>query len=1314
MKIEKLRTNHLGNPIGYDLSEISLSWTAKSSGKKQEASRIRVAEDKEFLRLVSDSGYRKLDSLGHIPVDKEGLPLKLKPFTRYYWDVSVRADDGDEGVSETAYFETGRCGKPWTGKWITAPFEEHPVFRGTFQAEKGKKARICLCAAGLYEVWCNGKKVTEEVLLPGYHSYDLQLMYQTFVLDDFLCGGVNEITVMLGKGWYMGRFGFGKGVSDIYGDRMALICEIYVDGKLEAYSGRTWVCRKSPILDSNIYDGEVWDARLEDYGEWTRAEYLETKEADSMTGRLTERVNPPVTIVEKRKPAEILTTPGGDTVLDFGQNLAGWFVFECDLPEGQEVSVDCAELMQDGEFYRENLRTARASLTYISKGTKESVRPHFTFFGFRYLRVRGIVDLEKAGFEAWVLSSVSDRTGFWETSDQKVNRLIENARWGQISNFIDLPTDCPQRDERMGWTGDAQIFCATACYHYDTAAFYAKYMKDMYLEQCQIGGSVPFVVPSPKVDLMPGARQSSGSCAWSDAAVIIPWTLYLFYGDKMLLKREYPGMKACVDYIRTQETKDHLWNSGFHFADWLALDNSEPGPMGKTDPYYCASGYYYYSTLLTAKAAKALGYEADAVFYRELSEKIRISVQKKYFGLDGLCLCDTQTADVLALEFGLCRDEDREKIAYHLHDKLEANGMHLDTGFIGTGYLCKSLAQAGRNEDAVSLLLQEDMPGWLYQVRMGATTIWERWDSILPDGHINPEGMNSLNHYANGSVCRWIYEELCGLSPLEPGFRKALFCPKPDRRLEFVKGNYKSAAGTYECGWERRGDEYMCHIKVPFDCLAVVRIQGHPVQEIEAGEYEFLISDTVKDEVMNPYLPLWEYVPDAEPRVFGDRVYVYGSHDAPGTEEFCVRDYVVWSAPLDDLGAWRYEGVSYTYKQTGETLEEAGNLAAPDCVKGLDGRYYLYYNRGAKNACEVAVSDRPQGPFEYIGNVVFPDGTEPKDKLFDPGVLVDDDGKIYLYTGFVPTPGSPWINVAGRYSQAFELEKDMRTIRQGPVDVLPGCLAAKGTEFEGHAFYEASSPRKIGGKYYLVYSSEQSHDLCYAVSDKPLEGFRYRGVIVSNADIGYAGNQKPKTPYGNTHGGLAEIKGQWYIFYHRQTHGIECCRQGCAEPVFLNEKGDFDQVEMTSCGLNGGPLRGIGTYSAAYACNLMHESIGKEKLTVRKNVRKEQPHIFERKEEGQETIQYIANIQKGTVVGFKYFNLGEANKISMVMDASEAGVIGVYLDEKCTEKAAELAFGKSDKWQRIQTNFCTPRGVFPLYFRLESDAVVNWKEFTLR
>lgn len=467
------------------------------------------------------------------------------------------------------------------------------------------------------------------------------------------------------------------------------------------------------------------------------------------------------------------------------------------------------------------------------------------------------------------------------------------------------------------------------------------------------------------------------------------------------------------------------------------------------------------------------------------------------------------------------------------------------------------------------------------------------------------------------------------------------------------------------------------------------------------------------NQAMNPYLPLWEYVPDAEPRVFGDRVYVYGSHDIAGSTKFCEGEYVVWSAPVTDLGNWTCHGPSYDYAQTGDNMDDGVTLYAPDCVQGPDGRYYLYYNPSTRSFCGVAVSDTPEGPFRFIGNVAYPDGTLPEGKCFDPGVLVDDDGRVYLYIGFCPTPNFPWAQFLPKYSLGFELESDMKTIKAGPFEILPGSQVSEGTGFEGHAYYEASSPRKIGGKYYMVYSSELSHELCYAVSDSPLGGYRYGGILVSNADLGLEGNTQPKMPYGNTHGGLVELLGKWYIFYHRQTHGIECCRQGCAEPIELDENGHFHQAEITSSGLNGKPLTDHGTYSAAYACNLLHESIGKERLTTRKIVRDEQPHIFEAVNAAGEKEQFLANMQSGTLAGFKYFTLETAEKVTVVLRADAPGTMEVFLDEACTIPAARIPFAACGGWNHFSAEFRAEKGVFPLFFRLNCAGRADWLNFTL-
>ncbi|MDO4305191.1 MAG: family 43 glycosylhydrolase [Eubacteriales bacterium] len=467
--------------------------------------------------------------------------------------------------------------------------------------------------------------------------------------------------------------------------------------------------------------------------------------------------------------------------------------------------------------------------------------------------------------------------------------------------------------------------------------------------------------------------------------------------------------------------------------------------------------------------------------------------------------------------------------------------------------------------------------------------------------------------------------------------------------------------------------------------------------------------------VMNPYLPLWEYIPDAEPRVFGDRLYVYGSHDYSGGEQgFCPGDYMVWSAPLNDLGDWRCDGAAYKRTDAPDMKGEKDGLFAPDVVQGTDGRYYLYYNTKYSASCGVAVSDRPQGPFSFYGSVRCADGkVYEQEKMFDPGVLVDEDGRVFLYIGFVPPADYPYPIPTTGYSSVLELEPDMLTIKGSSKMLLPGSEKAKGTPFEGHGFYEASSPRKINGRYVLVYSSEQSHELCYAVSNRPDEGFVYEGILVSNADIGLNGNPCPVMPYGNTHGGLVQLHGDWYIFYHRQTHGVESSRQGCAEKLPIRPDGLFGQAEITSCGLNDGALPAEGRYNACYCCHLTSPAMKNGRLSARGNLREQEPHIFEEPVGTEETdaLHYIANITDGTVAGYKYFDLSPAKTLTLRLRGSGAVSVKVILDSPAgaavSERTAELK-GEWSEW----TLPLEETGVHALYIRFELEGRMEFESFS--
>lgn len=849
MKIEKLRVNHIEHPLGYQIEAPVFSWcVSESTGKRQGSARIKISKDKQMKEILFDTGEkRELCSLG------EEVDIPLLPRTRYYWCVSVTADDGDTGISEVSWFETGKQQEIWDASWIKAAFELPPVMYKTIRL--GKKiayARLYICGLGLYEAEINGNRIGDSFLTPGFDSYQAQIQYQTYDVTNNLKEGENVISVKLGDGWYLGRFGFGDVMDEnLYGNCYQLLAELHIfysDGTEEVIgTDKSWLCAVSPVQEGNIYDGEVYDARLEG-----NSMFMNAVLADPPEGRLTGQIGPPVKIGCTLRSYKLICSPIGEWILDFGQNISGWVTFTSRLPEERRVVLQYGEILQNGCFCRDNLRTAKQEYIYTANGDIKHMRPCFTVYGFRYVKVEGMSEEEirNVGFAAEAVWSDMDQIGEIETSDQKINQLLQNTLWSQRSNFVDIPTDCPQRDERMGWTGDAQAFSGTACYNMYTPAFYHKYLSDMLAEQQELNGSVPFVVPdiysqyNRKTGYVPSDRpfdKKNGSCGWGDAATVIPWNLYQFYGDKSLLRCHYPNMKLWIDYIRKQDDGRRLWETGFHFADWLALDRPDPNhSMGGTDPFYVASAYYYLSARLTAKAAGVLGETSDEKLYGNLADEIRAAMQKKYFSADGRLLVDTQTAHVLALNLDIVSDKYRETTAEHLCRLIRSKGNHLDTGFVGTYQICPALSKSGRINTAYCLLFNEDYPSWLYQVNMGATTIWERWDSILPDGTMSGSGMNSLNHYANGSVVQWIYETVIGLRPLEPGFAKAVITPHPTKRLSYARCRYDSAAGRYEIGWEYQGDKVCYTLSIPFGAEAKLSLPGSGEKIVlEAGNYTF-------------------------------------------------------------------------------------------------------------------------------------------------------------------------------------------------------------------------------------------------------------------------------------------------------------------------------------------------------------------------------------------------------------------------------------------------------------------------------------------
>lgn len=857
MRIERLRVNYIENPVGYLMDKISLSWTVMDAkGTHTAKVRVQIALDSRMTGLVYDSAEREDINCASFCPD-----IPLEPGVRYYWQVEVWDDAGDHGKSCVAFFEPAV--QMQTAQWIRAPFpkEVQPLFRKGFTVtEKITRARLYICGLGLYEAYINGEKIGDEYLCPHYNDYNLWLQYQTYDLTEQLHRGENCIGVLLGDGWYKGRFGWSPWMDSFYGDTCHLISELHLefaDGSRQIIPTDTsWLCAPSPVLKSSIYDGEVWDSRME-IPDWAMAscaypDFLPAMAFEGEKVRLTPRLSPPVKIMERIQPIQLIHTDAEEWVLDFGQEITGWVAFYNKTPKDTEILLQYGEILQNGRFYNDNLRSAKAEYRYISNGNQGWVRPHFTFYGFRYVKVQGIEKMDLADFVGCVLYSQMPQTGYIETSNEKVNRLFANALWGQKGNFLDTPTDCPQRDERMGWTGDAQVFSATACFNMYTPAFYKKYLYDMKLEQDTLGGSVPYVVPNA-LEQMRRVRQragkpitmevlnvSHGSCAWGDAATVIPWNLYQFYGDKTMLAQQYENMKSWVDHIRKVDVErcggGYLWTDGFHFADWLSLDNfHKDSCYGATDPYLIASAYYYYSAKLTEKAAMELGKNEDAAYYGDLASHVKAAFLEEYYSRTGRLAQETQTALALVLWLDLIPEGARQRQVDTLLKKLKEENMHLTTGFVGTPLLCPVLTENGHVDAAYTLLLQEDYPSWLYEVNMGATTIWERWNSVLPDGSISDNGMNSLNHYAYGSVVEWMYRYMCGLNPSAPAYKRFTIRPYPDERFDWVRMAYESPYGLIRSEWEKQGSGILYTIEIPFDteadfilnqCATEIKVNG--------------------------------------------------------------------------------------------------------------------------------------------------------------------------------------------------------------------------------------------------------------------------------------------------------------------------------------------------------------------------------------------------------------------------------------------------------------------------------------------------------
>ncbi|MBR1659116.1 MAG: family 78 glycoside hydrolase catalytic domain [Oscillospiraceae bacterium] len=843
MNITQIKLNGVRESAGYVLSPLTVSFKVTETESRAPKNLVlTLAEAAAPEAVLAKKEGPGLNMAG------ETLDVSLKPRTDYLLRIRVEGDAGDGSEAEYR-FETGKRGEPWQAKWIAAAEGDgcHPLLRKKLNVGPGlARARLYAAGLGLFEACVNGEKLGDEYLKPGVTNYETRVQTITFPVEN-LHEGENELSFLLGKGWYMGRFGLENGENN-FGDRMAVIGELYLDyadGRTELVcTGEGFEYRPSDIVESGIYFGETIDRRIHESTAWAPAAVIEDPGASPGTknldlAHLTDRLSPPLRVIEKLPVREIIITPAGETVLDFGQNFAGFPEFDAALPRDTRVVLDFGEVLQGGNFYRGNYREANSQLVYVSNGEAETVRPSFTFFGFRYVRVTGWVgELKKEMFRGCVLHSDMDRAGSIRTGNAKIDRLYENTLWGLRSNFLDMPTDCPQRNERLGWTGDAQIFAPTASYHMDTKAFFHKFEQDLMDEQAFLNGVVPNYVPNI-------GHKPDAASAWGDIGTFLPMTLWKYYGDKAELAFAYPMMKGWVDYMdrldASRGERRYTFEPGFQFGDWLGLDGvSETSFKGGTDDSYLGAVYYYQSARLTAEAAEILGEGADAARYAALAEHIRRGVLNEYFTPSGRFALDTQASYVVALKFGLWVDRDR--LIVQFREKLKKGGYRIRCGFVGAPMLCTVLAECGLTELAYDFLLKEGYPSWLYCVNLGATTVWERWNSLGPDGVISPTGMNSLNHYAYGSVMEFVYAWAAGIRPAVPGFRKAVIAPNPDYRLPRLDCAFDSVSGSYVCNTRIHSDGTLSvHVEVPFGCEAELTLprSEEGTKTLPAGRYDF-------------------------------------------------------------------------------------------------------------------------------------------------------------------------------------------------------------------------------------------------------------------------------------------------------------------------------------------------------------------------------------------------------------------------------------------------------------------------------------------
>ncbi|MFF2317889.1 family 78 glycoside hydrolase catalytic domain [Arthrobacter sp. NPDC058097] len=763
----------------------------------------------------------------------------------------VRVHGTDGSASDWSPTSTITAGFLAEGEWradfVGSGAEAPSMIRTSFHVDGDvTRATLYTSALGVFDAELNGADVDDHVLKPGWTSYQWRLPLEATDVTGHIRAGRNTLGILVAGGWYTERFGFRDAAKRFYEGSPAAAGQLvidYADGRSQTIlTGTSSLWAPAPITASSLYQGETYDARLEVPG-WSTPE-LDDSEWQHVHVRKdvdvtpTARRTPPVRRIEELPVHDVLTTPSGATVLDFGQNLVGWLRINVRGEEGRVITLRHAEVLEHGELGVRPLRNAAATDRYVLKGTgTETWEPRFTFHGFRYAQIDGWPGaLDPADVTAVVVHTDMPRTGGFESSHELLNKFHGNVVWGMRGNFLSVPTDCPQRDERLGWTGDIQVFTPTAAFLYDCNAFLGSWLQDLALEQTANEGIVPMVVPAV-IPQVPGL--SDPVAAWGDAATVVPTVLHQHFGDLDILRQQYDSMRSWVDVLCQQSGEDLLWQDGLQFGDWLDPDAHPDRPGdAKVNADIVATAYFYRSAELTAHTAAQLGDSDGHRKYSALADNIAEAFRATYVTPAGRMMSDAQTAYALAICFGLaCDEKQKQAMGERLAFLVRAAGYRISTGFVGTPLVCHALTETGHLYAASRILTQTECPSWLYPVTMGATTVWERWDSMLEDGSINPGQMTSFNHYALGAVAEWLHHSVGGLAPATPGYRMLNIKPTVLPGLDHARSWHETPYGKADAGWRLNGQQLIVEVTVPPNTTAKIVLPSGAVHEVGSGSH---------------------------------------------------------------------------------------------------------------------------------------------------------------------------------------------------------------------------------------------------------------------------------------------------------------------------------------------------------------------------------------------------------------------------------------------------------------------------------------------